>query len=96
VAPWFVSVRARLISSAGDVFYQKNDGFIFGIPNARMSSYPYFQHFHLVPRLDNFASGIPNAILGPLFGGRNNVPANADPRLRSPETRIERAQAITA
>src|SRR5258705_11142622 len=60
-----------------------------------MSSYPSFQHFRPVPRLDNFASGIPNAITRPLFGGRNTVPANADARLRSPETRIERAQAIT-
>jgi hypothetical protein len=29
----------------GRQLYQKNDGFIFGIPNARMSSYPDFRYF---------------------------------------------------
>src|ERR1017187_5845608 len=57
--------------------------------------YPCFQHFHLVPRLDNCASGIPNAIISQLFGGRNNAAANADPRLPSPGTPIECAQATT-
>jgi hypothetical protein len=46
----------------GDSFYQKNSGFIFGIPNARMSSYPYFPHFYSPASLDKFVSGIPNAI----------------------------------
>jgi hypothetical protein len=36
-----------------------------------MSSYPYFQHFRTLACLDNFVSGIPNAIISPLFGGRN-------------------------
>src|SRR5258708_15866481 len=46
----------------GDLFYQNNIGFIFGMPNARMSSYPCFQDFHPISCLDNFVSGIPNAI----------------------------------
>jgi hypothetical protein len=36
--------------------------FIFGIPNARMSSYLCFKHFQRFPHLDKFVSGIPNAI----------------------------------
>ncbi len=35
---------------------------IFGIPNTRMSSWPYFQRFHRIMRLDNVSAGIPNAI----------------------------------
>ena len=30
-----------------------------------MSSYAYFQYFHSMARLDNFVSGIPNAIMEP-------------------------------
>src|SRR6476659_3499658 len=45
-------------------------GFIFGIPNARMSSCPCFQHFPPLARLDNSVSGIPNAIPAGLPGGR--------------------------
>jgi hypothetical protein len=32
-----------------------------------MSSCAYFQHFHLMPCLDNIVSGIPNAISGPII-----------------------------
>src|SRR5260370_25571838 len=53
----------------GDVSYQ-NMGFIFGIPNARMSSCPCFQHFPPLACLDNSVSGIPNAIPAGLPGGR--------------------------
>jgi hypothetical protein len=53
----------------GDVSYQ-NMGFIFGIPNARMSSCPCFQHSPPLACLDNSVSGIPNAIPAGLLGDR--------------------------
>src|ERR1019366_9825561 len=77
----------------GDVSYPKNVEFIFGIPNARMSSYPYFQHFHLVPCLDNFVSGIPNAITSQSVALR--MPQRTRTRLPSPGISIECAQAAT-
>jgi hypothetical protein len=61
---------------------------IFGIPNARMSSYPCFQHFHPVQYLDNFVPGIPNAINSSQRPEKKAV-GNADPRLRSQGTPIE-------
>jgi hypothetical protein len=67
--------------------------FIFGIPNARMSSYPCFQHFHPVPRLDKFVSGIPNAIISQSPVAKN-IAAGADLRLPMPELPIERAHVI--
>jgi hypothetical protein len=77
----------------GDVLLAEKYRIIFGIPNARMSSYPYFQHFHALRRLDNFASGIPNAITSQSPAAKN-VAADADPRLPHPGTLIECAQAI--
>ena len=73
-------VRGTTNLPGGDVFYQKNIEFIFGIPNARMSSYPYFQDFHSLACLDNFVSGIPNAIRKPSAVAMN-VAAGADLRL---------------
>src|SRR5712672_2720004 len=61
-------LRRRCLSS-------ENFELIIGIPNARLSSCASFRHFHLVPCLDNFASGIPNAITSQLFGGRNHAAA---------------------
>jgi hypothetical protein len=60
----FVCFRAAIAGLLeGNLFYQKNIAFIFGIPDARMSSYPCFQHFHPAPSLDKRISGIPNAIM---------------------------------
>src|SRR5450755_1076541 len=58
---------------------------IFGIPNTRMSSCAYFRHFLPLPCLDNFISGIPNAIASPSFGSLNRAAARVDSRLRSQE-----------
>jgi hypothetical protein len=77
----------------GDVLLTEKYRIIFGIPNARMSSYPYFQHFRTLQRLDNFASGIPNAITSQSSAARN-LAADADPRLPHPGTSIECVQAI--
>src|SRR2546429_2546008 len=75
---------------SGDVSYSKNIGFIFGIPNARMSSCPCFQHFPPLPCLDNSVSGIPNAIPR-LLGGRTRCRGKrGNGRLyRSPGTPIK-------
>jgi hypothetical protein len=72
--------------------YQNNVGFIFGIPNASMSSYPCFQHFRLIASLDNFVSGIPNAIMSHLFGGREAAAPDVASRrdLAIARTRMER------
>src|ERR1700675_4899466 len=66
--PWFVSVWVQPISPR-ETFVTRILGFIFGIPNARMSSCTCFQRFPLMRCLDNSVSGIPNAITGGLFGG---------------------------
>jgi hypothetical protein len=66
---------------------------IFGIPNARMSSYPCFQHLQGLPRLDKFVSGIPNAITSQSPVAENDA-AGAHPRLPIPEIPIERAHII--
>src|SRR5438105_15951197 len=55
---------------------QQEYRFIFGIPNARMSSCPCFQHFPPLPCLDNSASGIPNAI-PPVVGRPDPIPRQA-------------------
>jgi hypothetical protein len=58
-----------------------------------MSSYPFFLHFQSFPCLDNFVSGIPNAITiqsaALMTGGWERGPVFA-----SPATPIEYAQAI--
>jgi hypothetical protein len=62
-----------------DLFYQMNILIIFGMPNTRMSSYPYFPHFSPMASLDNFAPGIPNAMLSQ--SAAKTVAADADPCL---------------
>jgi hypothetical protein len=60
-----------------------------------MSSYAYFQYFHSMARLDNFVSGIPNAITKPISPWPADATANADPRLPSPGIPIGYTQVIT-
>jgi hypothetical protein len=74
----------------GDLFYQNNIEIIFGIPNARMSRYPYFQDFRPLPRLDKSVSGIPNAMPNQSAVAMD-VAADADLRLPLPGTPIESA-----
>src|ERR1700690_2082484 len=81
------------VSCMGDVLLAEKYRIIFGIPNARMSSYPYFQHFWTLRRLDNFAPGIPNAIISQSPAAKN-LAADAAPRLPPPGTSIECAQEI--
>src|ERR1700730_14741946 len=69
---------------------------IFGIPHARMSSYPYFQHFDPSRCLDNSASGIPNAIARQSNGGWNRPPQTRVRVLRSRENRLRAREGSTA
>src|ERR1700680_2526496 len=85
-----------LISFVGDVLLPEEYPQIFGIPHARMSSYPYFQHFHPLPYLDNFASGIPNAIARQPNGGWNRPPQTRVRVLRSRENRLRAREGSTA
>jgi hypothetical protein len=59
-----------------------------------MSSYLCFQHFQPITRLDNFVSGIPNAIMADQWPPINKVRRDADPRSPSPGTPIEVVQVI--
>src|SRR6202011_5277650 len=86
----------RLISFVGDVLLPEGCPQIFGIPHARMSSYPYFQHFYPLPYLDNFAPGIPNPNPPPSNGGWNRPPQTRVRVLRSRENRLRAREGSTA
>src|SRR6202048_574807 len=80
------------ISPAGDVVITTISISFFGMPNARMSSYACFRRFHAASHLDNFVSGIPNAIK-PICG-RAAMPGHRTPACAMSGNPFEGAQAF--
>jgi hypothetical protein len=51
-----------ILLSGGVVFYRNINEDVFGMPDARMSSWLFFTALRPARRLDKLGSGIPNAI----------------------------------